>query len=135
MQDYGREERKMIEWIDNPSGLEGGYATLYQSNITFSAPCLKALGMAYRVRVGIDELGQIIIAPKSKEEADLGDLDGALLYPVSLKKSYARLCSTSLLKALRQRLSIEGKQAVRYKVEFEAKTGFLVIKSGKGERQ
>lgn len=123
----------MIEWIDNHNGLEGGYATLYQSNITFSAPCLKALGMAYRVRVGIDELGQIVIAPKSKEEADLGDLDGALLYPVSLRKSYARLCSTSLLKTLRQRLSIEGKQARRYPVDVDGKTGYLIIKTGKGE--
>lgn len=118
------EEKAMIEWIDlHPKDLQ---ATMNKNCLTFNSACLPLLQRAYRVRVGIDE-GKLVIYPISKERFDQGDLDERSLFEVKLKKSYARLCSTSLLSELAKRLSLDLSTPKRYPVDGGPDNEYLLI--------
>lgn len=118
----------MIEYfeLDDVSG----YASIYDSHITLNKTLLKYFKDAYRVRVGVDkENKKIHISIISKDYALSGELKESSLLPISISKTYARICSRSLVQFICNcfHLEIGKKEFLRYKTTYDdMKKEFLI---------
>ena len=64
-----------ITWFDAKE--RSGQASLTASYITLNAQARVPFDYAYKVQVGVDETGNVVIAPLSKETVLRGDLGGS----------------------------------------------------------
>ncbi len=118
----------MIEYfeLDDVSG----YASIYDSHITLNKTLLKYFKDAYRVRVGVDkENKKIHISIINKDYALSGELKQSSLLPISISKTYARICSRSLVQFICNcfHLEIGKKEFLRYKATYdEMKKDFII---------
>jgi hypothetical protein len=120
-----------ITWFDTKE--RKGQASLTVSYITLNAQARVPFDYAYKVQVGVDEKGNIVVAPLSKERVLRGDLDEYTLQDIALKKSYARICSRELMRSIMEKTALKlDSSAQAYETEWNEKENFLLIKTGKG---
>jgi hypothetical protein len=121
-----------ITWFDAKE--RAGQASLTASYITLNAQASVPFAYAYKVQVGVDEKGNIVVQPLSKERVLRGDLDEYQLQDIALKKSYARICGRELMRSIAKAASLSlDNQAKAYETEWKEAENLLLIKTGKGE--
>lgn len=117
-----------INWIKTQNG---GFVSLYNTNITLGSAFSSIFETAYRVLVGISEQ-LLVIKPLSKAEAERGDLETES-YKIMSHRSYSRISSTSLMTEVAKAFGLDyTHQPLRFKAEFDEKEGLLLIDIGKG---
>ncbi len=113
-----------------------GFASIYDSHITLNKTLLNYLTDAYRVRVAVNkEKNEIQIYTINKDYALSGELNEASLLPVSISKTYARICSRPLIEYLSKafNLSIEKKEFKRYPACYNKEKKVIIINMEKGQ--
>ena len=114
-----------IEWIDLSE--DPSFITVYKTNIT-----LNRKAKDYFENVGFGTNRSLVIAPISADSLSLARLQKATLFPISIKKSYARISSTSLSKMVADKLSLNlEEEPVRLPCVFKKDLG--LVAEGKGE--
>ena len=68
-----------------------GTASFYATNITLNTIASVPFEYAYRVQVGMDEKGNIVIQPLSKDRVIRGDLDEYAIQTIAVKKTYSHM--------------------------------------------
>ena len=87
---------------------------------------------AYRVQVGMDEKGNIVIQPLSKDRVIRGDLDEYAIQTIAVKKTYSRISSTSLMKHIGEALGMTFSDTpMKFETSWDDKENILTIKTGK----
>jgi hypothetical protein len=115
-----------ITWFDSKE--REGVASLYDNNITLNVEASVPFEYAYRVKVGVDEKKNIVIAPLSKERVLRGDLDEYSLLEIAYKRSYSRICSTSLMKRIAAETGLTlSKEAKRFATSWDEDDNLLTI--------
>ncbi len=109
-----------------------GTASFYSTNITLNTIASVPFEYAYRVQVGIDDKGNIVIQPLSKERVIRGDLDEYAIQSIAIKKTYSRISSTPLMKRISQALSIElSDTPVKFETAWDERENILTILTSK----
>ena len=117
-----------IEWIDLCE--DPCFITVYKTNITMNRRAKEYFENVEFVRVGFGAGHSLVIAPA--DSLPRLRLQKATLFPISVKKSYARISSTSLSKMISERLSLNlDAEPVRLACVFKNDLGLLA--EGKGE--
>ena len=118
----------MIEFYDGEKNKS--FVSIYKSHITFNKNLIKYLSEAYRTRVGIDRnYRKIYIFPLNKDQALSGEFNVDSLFAVSLSKTYARICSKSLLEYICENfeLKIENDDYLRYNAKYDDVKRAIVV--------
>jgi hypothetical protein len=109
-----------------------GTASFYATNITLNTTASVPFEYAYRVQVGMDEKGNIVIEPLSKERVIRADLDDYAIQIIAIKKTYSRISSTPLMKRISEALGIElNDSAQKFETTWDEKENILTIHTGK----
>ena len=120
----------VVTWFSSKEKI--GQVSLYDSNITLNMIASVPFEAAYKVQVGVNEFGQLVIEPISKERFMRGDLDEYQLLPIQLKKSYSRINSTLLMKKIAGALGVElSKNPLKFDTKWDEEHNVLIIMSGK----
>ncbi|MCQ2773099.1 MAG: hypothetical protein MJ238_07520 [Bacilli bacterium] len=123
----------VVTWFSSKEKV--GQVSLYDSNITLNMIASVPFEAAYRVQVGVNEFGQLVIEPVSKDRFMRGDMDEYQLLPIQLKKSYSRINSTLLMKKIAVALGVElSKNPLKFDTRWDEEHNVLVIMSGKEEK-
>jgi len=123
----------MLEFFEYDDA--SGFASFYDSHITLNKTLLKYFTDAYRVRVAVDkELDSVYVYVVNKDYALSGELKESSLLPVSISKTYARICSRPLIEYLSKvfDLQIGKKEFKRYKACYDEQKKVIIINM-KGE--
>lgn len=118
----------MLEFYENVES--NGFASIYESHITLNKTLLKYFVDAYRVRVAIDrEEQKIYIYAVNKDYALSGELRESSLLSISISKTYARICSRSLIEYISGifKLNIGKKEFKRFIATFDAEKKAIII--------
>jgi hypothetical protein len=120
-----------ITWFDAKE--RAGQASLTANYITLNAQASVPFFYAYKVQVGVDESGNVVIAPLSKERVLRGDLDEYTLQDIALKKSYARICSRELMRNIAEKtgLTLDG-SSQSFPTEWHEDDNLLLVKIKEG---
>ena len=119
-----------IEWFSSEA--KSGAASFYSTNITLNTIASVPLESAYRIQVGLDESKNVVIQPVSKERMRDGDLNGYAIYQISIKKTYARISSTDLMKKISKALNIVlDEKAIKYDTTWDGISNILTIHTSK----
>lgn len=119
-----------ITWLNAKE--REGVASLYATNITLNTVASVPFEYAYCVQVGIDEKGNVVIQPLSKDRVLRGDLDEYALQKIAIKKSYSRISSTDIMKKIAGALGIALDETPRrYKTKWDDTENILIICTGK----
>ena len=124
----------MLEFFDVDEKI--GYASIYESHITFNKELLKYFSNTYRVRVGIDiEEGKTYIFLMDKDYALSGEVNESSLLKISVSKSYARISSRALVDYVAKAFGLDvGKEgSIKLKATYDEKKKAIVILMG-GEK-
>lgn len=115
-----------IEWFS--SDAKNGAASFYSTNITLNTIASVPLESAYRIQVGLDENKNVVIQPVSKERMRDGDINGYAIYQISIKKTYARISSTDLMRKVAKALGIVlDEKPIKYGTTWDVKENILTI--------
>lgn len=96
----------MIKFYSNE--IETYYVSVYQSYITLNKDLLKFLDNAYRVRIGMDEdEKKVYVFVIDKDKALSGEIEDSELLKLSVSKTYARICSSKLIKYIQDTFKFE----------------------------
>ena len=121
-----------IKWFSTIE--KTGSASFYSTNITLNTIATVPFEYAYRVQVGMDEHKNIVIQPLSKERVLRGDLDEYAIMQISIKKTYSRISSTTLMKKIASALDITlSDKPVKYNTTWNDVDNILTIHTGKEE--
>ena len=121
-----KEESKMIKWFNVKD--RTGVASLYPNNITLNTAAMSPLDFAYRVQVGLDDNGNIIIKPLSREVVESGVLDECCLLKLEIHKSFARISSALLLKQISEALGLTlTKSPIQFPTNWDSVENILVV--------
>ena len=106
-----------------------GTASFYPNNITLNTVASFPLGEAYRVQVGMDESGRLLIVPISKEKAESGVYDEYALLPFEVRKSFSRINSASLMRQIASAfgLKLDGKNPIKRTTAWDPKANILYV--------
>lgn len=105
-----------------------GIASLYANNITLNTVASYPLLDAYRVQVGKDDQGRLIIAPVSKEKAESGIYDEYALAPYEVRRSFSRINSATLMRQLEKAFHLDlSKAPIKFKTTWDEKENILII--------
>ncbi len=106
-----------------------GTASFYPNNITLNTVASFPLGEAYRVQVGMDEKGRLLIVPISKEKAESGVYDEYALLPFEVRKSFSRINNASLMRQIAAAFSLklESKNPVKRTTSWDPKANILYV--------
>ena len=116
----------MIKWFNVKD--RTGVASLYPNNITLNTAAMSPLDFAYRVQVGLDDSGNIIIKPLSREVVESGILDECCLLKLEIHKSFARISSALLLKQISEALGITlSKTPTQFQTNWDSVENILII--------
>ena len=116
----------MIKWFNVKD--RTGVASLYPNNITLNTAAMSPLDFAYRVQVGLDDNGNIIIKPLSREVVESGVLDECCLLKLEIHKSFARISSALLLKQISEVLGITlSKTPTQFQTSWDSVENILII--------
>lgn len=120
-----------VKWFSAKE--KNGTASFYNTNITLNIVASVPFEYAYRVQVGIDDDNNIVIQPLSKERVERGDLDEYAIQKISIKKTYARISSTGLMKSIGDALGIElSDSPMKYLTKWDEVENILTILTSKG---
>lgn len=109
-----------------------GIASFYANNITLNTVASYPLLEAYRVQVGKDEKGRLLIVPVSKEKAESGIYDEYALLPYEVRRSFSRINSASLLKQIEKSYGLTlGKTPLKFKTTWDEKKNILFVDMSK----
>ena len=109
-----------------------GIASFYANNITLNTVASYPLLEAYRVQVGRDEKGRLLIVPVSKEKAESGIYDEYALLPYEVRRSFSRINSASLLKQIEKSYGLTlGKTPLKFKTMWDEKKNILFVDMSK----
>ena len=123
----------MIKWFNVKA--KNGVATLYSNNITLNTTAMYPFEDAYKVQVGMDEKGNIVIQSLSKAIVESGDLDESCLLKLERHKSFARISSTSLMKQIGEALGISlSKTPIQYETSWDPEANVLTILISEGKK-
>ncbi len=121
----------MLEFFD--SNEQKGFVSIYDSHFTFNKGLLGYFKDTYRVRVGIDKEGKkIYIFLMNKDYCMSNEFPETSLLPISIAKTYARVCSSSLVNYVTSSFSLdipEGKY-LRYRASYDEKKRAIIINVG-----
>ena len=119
-----------ITWFSTKE--KTGSASFYSTNITLNTIATVPFEYAYRVQVGMDEKGNIVIQPLSKERVLRGDLDEYAIQQIAIKKTYSRISSTTLMKRIAESLNITlGEKPMKFETTWDEVENILTIHTGK----
>lgn len=110
-----------------------GTASFYKTNITLNTVATVPFEYAYRVQVGMNSDGNIVIQPLSKERVIRGDLDEYAIQSIAIKKTYSRISSTSLMKNIGEVLHLKlSDNPLKFETSWDEKENILTINVKKG---
>ena len=116
----------MIKWFNVKA--KNGVASLYSNNITLNTTAMYPFEDAYKVQVGLDDNGNIVIQPLTKAVVESGDLDESCLLKLERNKSFARISSTSLMKQIGEVLKLNlSKVPVQFETSWDPEANVLTI--------
>ena len=116
----------MIKWFNVKD--RTGVASLYPNNITLNTAAMSPLDFAYRVQVGLDDNGNIIIKPLSREVVESGVLDECCLLKLQIHKSFARISSALLLKQISEALGLTlTKSPIQFPTNWDSVENILIV--------
>ena len=116
----------MIKWFNVKD--RTGVASLYPNNITLNTAAMSPLDFAYRVQVGLDDNGNIIIKPLSREVVESGVLDECCLLKLEIHKSFARISSALLLKQISEALGLTlTKSPIQVPTKWDSVENILIV--------
>ena len=116
----------MIKWFNVKD--RTGVASLYPNNITLNTAAMSPLDFAYRVQVGLDDNGNIIIKPLSREVVESGVLDECCLLKLEIHKSFARISSALLLKQISEALGLTlTKTPTQFQTNWDSVENILIV--------
>ena len=105
-----------------------GIASFYANNIILNTVASYPLLDAYRVQVGKDDAGRLLIVPVSKEKAESGVYDEYALLPYEVRRSFSRINSASLLKQIEGSYGLKfGKEPKKFKTTWDEKKNILFV--------
>lgn len=120
-----------IKWFSSKEKV--GSASFYSTNITLNTIASVPFEYAYRVQVGMDDDSNIVIQPLAKDKVLRGDLDEYAIHQISIKKTYSRISSTSLMRRIGESLGIElNDKPVKFETTWDDNENILIIHTGKG---
>ena len=123
----------MIKWFNVKA--KNGVASLYNNNITLNTTAMYPFEDAYRVQVGLDDNGNVVIQPLSKSVVESGDLDESCLLKLEQHKSFARISSTALMKQIGEVLKITlSKVPVQFETSWDSEKNVLKILIQAGQK-
>lgn len=118
-----------ITWLSVKS--KEGTASLYSTNITLNTIASTPFEYAYRVQIGLDDNKNILIQPINKEKVIRGDMDEYALLKIAVKKTYARISCTEIMKQLGELLKLDySEEPLKFQTEWDDKENVLIIKTG-----
>lgn len=118
-----------ITWLSVKS--KEGTASLYSTNITLNTIASTPFEYAYRVQIGLDDNKNILIQPVNKEKVLRGDLDEYALLKIAVKKTYARISCTEIMKQLGEALHLDySTEPIKFLTTWDDKENVLIIKTG-----
>jgi hypothetical protein len=119
-------EKNMIKWFNVKA--KNGVASLYSNNITLNTTAMYPFEDAYKVQVGLDDNGNIVVQPLTKAVVESGDLDESCLLKLERNKSFARISSTSLMKQIGEALNLNlSKVPVQFETNWDPEANVLTI--------
>ena len=119
-----------IKWFSSKEKI--GSASFYSTNITLNTIASVPFEYAYRVQVGMDENSNVVIKPLTKEKVESGDLDEYTIQQIAIKKTYSRISSTLLMRAIEQSLAISlSDKPLKYQTTWDEVENILTIHTGK----
>ncbi len=119
-------EKNMIKWFNVKA--KNGVASLYSNNITLNTTAMYPFEDAYKVQVGLDDNGNIVVQPLTKAVVESGDLDESCLLKLERNKSFARISSTSLMKQIGEVLNLNlSKVPVQFETSWDPEANVLTI--------
>ena len=123
----------MIKWFNVKA--KNGVASLYSNNITLNTTAMYPFEDAYKVQVGLDDNGNIVIQPLTKAVVESGDLDESCLLKLERNKSFARISSTSLMKQIGEVLKLNlSKVPVQFETSWDPEANVLTILISGGQK-
>lgn len=115
-----------IKWLTTKE--KNGVASLYNTNITLNTVASVPFEFAYRCQVGITEEGNLVIEPLSKERVLRGDLDEYAVLKISVKPTYSRISSTSLMNKISEYIGRElTDKPLKFETVWDEKENILTI--------
>ena len=116
----------MVKWFNVKA--KNGVASLYSNSITLNTTAMYPFEEAYRVQVGMDDNGNIVIQPLTKAVVESGDLDESCLLKLERNKSFARISSTPLMKQIGEAIGMElSKSAIQFETVWDSEENVLTI--------
>lgn len=123
----------MIKWFNVKA--KNGVASLYSNNITLNTTAMYPFESAYKVQVGLDDNGNIVIQPLTKAIVESGDLDESCLLKIERHKSFARISSTTLMKQIGETLKITlSKVPTQFETSWDPEENVLTILVKEGQK-
>ena len=123
----------MIKWFNVKD--RTGVASLYPNNITLNTAAMSPLDFAYRVQVGLDDNGNIIIKPLNREVVESGVLDECCLLKLEIHKSFARISSALLLKQISEALGLTlTKTPTQFQTNWDSVENILIVNTKGGAK-
>ena len=124
----------MIKWFNVKD--RTGVASLYPNNITLNTAAMSPLDFAYRVQVGLEDNGNIIIKPLTREVVESGVLDECCLLKLEIHKSFARISSALLLKQISEALCLTlTKTPTQFPTTWDSVENILIVNTKGGIKQ
>lgn len=118
--------KNMIKWFNVKA--KNGVASLYSNNITLNTTAMYPFEDAYKVQVGLDDNGNIVVQSLTKAVVESGDLDESCLLKLERNKSFARISSTSLMKQIGEALNLNlSKVPVQFETSWDPEANVLTI--------
>ncbi|MGN1261871.1 MAG: hypothetical protein ACI4UT_02250 [Candidatus Enteromonas sp.] len=118
-----------IEWIDLSE--EPCFITIYKTNITMNRQAKEHFEDVEFVRIGFSDDKSLVLAPVSADLLPVARLQKATLFPISVKKSYARISSTSLAKMIAEKLALDlNNEPIRLSCIFKKDLGLIAEEKG-----
>lgn len=128
------DKKPMIKWFNVKD--RTGVASLYPNNITLNTAAMSPLDFAYRVQVGLEDNGNIIIKPLTREVVESGVLDECCLLKLEIHKSFARISSALLLKQISEALGLTlTKTPTQFPTTWDSVENILIVNTKGGIKQ
>ena len=118
-----------IKWLNVRE--KEGVASFYSTNITLNTVASTPFEYAYRVQVGFDDDKNVVVMPVNKDKVLRGDMDEYGLLKISVKKTYARISSTEIMKQIAEELNLLfDEQPIKYRTMWDDNENVLIIYTG-----
>ncbi len=119
----------MITWFSNKS--KEGIASLNKNCISLNSAASIPFECAYRVQVGVDSHKNIIIEALSRDKVESGKYDESRLLKPQMAKTFTRISSRDLMKALGDMTDNEfGDETKKYPTTYDENASRLIIVMG-----